>query len=505
MSDLYPQFPRVPEYTPPTEADPYRWCFEMDLPLTVSGTVIPTRPDSGCDYNVMRASVASYMGLPVSRRKEHRKSFRVANGRNVEAVGRVSIWSCFPDEPWKEMRLDFYILPRVITPVIMGMSFLTDKNILSENRHRLLPRKLKRRGPFQVSLLNSPKTRLRCVVQSETTSGYPDTGSEVDLMALSYVKMRELEMEKIEDEEADVVFADGSSATLVGKVTISLIICSEYPLEGEMTFYVLEDLTCDILFGEDFLHSNEIFQKHQTALLTIEDDGISEANAVFKKNKYEKLFSRFFRRGKERAPSEENGKDVSWSPLDDARELDFREENEKKISKMEGREREVAIGLEAERIDEYDRSRGRSLSYAYDSSHTDSMLDALEAFEIMGPEAAPPSNSVDQEVDEANTIETPRVLPLIQSETIRLRSGGGPPPIIEALGSLGSPQSPVAWRYESESDTDMEGSTPVSSSDRMSNNDSRNMQIGEFKCEYPGCSAQPFQTQYLLCQGLPPF
>jgi hypothetical protein len=49
--------------------------------------------------------------------------------------------------------------------------------------------------------------------------------------------------------------------------------------------------------------------------------------------------------------------------------------------------------------------------------------------------------------------------------------------------------------------TDQSGSTPAclpSTIDRMSIDGITNPQIGGFQCTYPGCSAQPFQTQYLL-------
>lgn len=48
---------------------------------------------------------------------------------------------------------------------------------------------------------------------------------------------------------------------------------------------------------------------------------------------------------------------------------------------------------------------------------------------------------------------------------------------------------------------DSSGFTPASlpiGIDRMSIDNMTNPQIGGFQCDYPGCSAQPFQTQYLL-------
>jgi hypothetical protein len=47
--------------------------------------------------------------------------------------------------------------------------------------------------------------------------------------------------------------------------------------------------------------------------------------------------------------------------------------------------------------------------------------------------------------------------------------------------------------------TDQSGSTPATMAiDRMSIDGITNPQIGGFQCNYPGCTAQPFQTQYLL-------
>jgi hypothetical protein len=49
--------------------------------------------------------------------------------------------------------------------------------------------------------------------------------------------------------------------------------------------------------------------------------------------------------------------------------------------------------------------------------------------------------------------------------------------------------------------TDQSGSTPAgipAGIDRMSIDGITNPQIGGFQCTYPGCTAQPFQTQYLL-------
>jgi hypothetical protein len=69
----------------------------------------------------------------------------------------------------------------------------------------------------------------------------------------------------------------------------------------------------------------------------------------------------------------------------------------------------------------------------------------------------------------------------------------------------GPPYSSTPVDYSSSTtetpNTDPSGSTPCgipAGIDRMSIDGITNPQIGGFQCTYPGCSAQPFQTQYLL-------
>jgi hypothetical protein len=70
-----------------------------------------------------------------------------------------------------------------------------------------------------------------------------------------------------------------------------------------------------------------------------------------------------------------------------------------------------------------------------------------------------------------------------------------------------APHFPAVGPYEYSSSTtetpstDQSGSTPAgipAAVDRMSIDGITNPQIGGFQCTYPGCSAQPFQTHYLL-------
>jgi hypothetical protein len=266
--------------------------------MMVHGSIIYSRPDTGCEENIMQAELASGLGLKIDKSTKHRRIFRIANGRNVQAVGLVSTKCYFSNELWRELDVDFYVFSHLVTQIIMGMSFLDTTKTLVDNRHRLRIRKSLRRRPFRVSRLNNPRRRLPCFVASFPALANPDTGSDVDLMSLSYVTSRGFLIEDVEDEEANVEFADGSTARLTGKVKVDIALDSKDFVKENMTFYVLENLTCDILLGEDFIFGKDVFQKYQQYFIMDEKERLgSEVSTIIWQKKAEKLLSRLgFRR-----------------------------------------------------------------------------------------------------------------------------------------------------------------------------------------------------------------
>ncbi|CZS95771.1 uncharacterized protein RCO7_08767 [Rhynchosporium graminicola] len=69
------------------------------------------------------------------------------------------------------------------------------------------------------------------------------------------------------------------------------------------------------------------------------------------------------------------------------------------------------------------------------------------------------------------------------------QSSGEPPPPYQSPNSGSSTETPSS---------DQSGSTPLLGMNRMSIEGITNPQIGGFQCNYQGCGAAPFQTQYLL-------
>jgi hypothetical protein len=74
-------------------------------------------------------------------------------------------------------------------------------------------------------------------------------------------------------------FADGSYQKTVGQVTAHWTFAS-----GEralLTFEVLEDCASEVVIGEDFIYSHNIFQEHKDSLRTLSVDDDSYELAPF--------------------------------------------------------------------------------------------------------------------------------------------------------------------------------------------------------------------------------
>ena len=90
-----------------------------------------------------------------------------------------------------------------------------------------------------------------------------------------------------------VQFADGSTSDLIGKVKVLIVLGTPEGPRVVTTFYVLDGLTSDILFGEDFLDKTTAFETYRDAFSIIDcDDTAAEVNGIVWSNTAESYLSR---------------------------------------------------------------------------------------------------------------------------------------------------------------------------------------------------------------------
>ena len=272
---------------------PSRSIRKVDLPIIIQGSIFISRPDSGSEENIIAADVLSTLDVKMDTAPEHCKEFRVANGRSVWALGRIVVNCTFAKDCTVELRCVFYVFQNLISALIMGMPFLDETETLIKYQHRFQPRIIPSFRPIQLSSLNSPRKRLYCLVDSQPRLANADTGSEIDVMSLDYALKRGFTITAIGSYSSTVQFADGSTSELVGKVSVLIVLGTPEGPRVTTTFYVLDGLTCDILFGEDFLDKTTAFETYHDAFSIIEcDNDAAEVNGIVWFNAVESCLSR---------------------------------------------------------------------------------------------------------------------------------------------------------------------------------------------------------------------
>ena len=272
---------------------PFRSIRRADLPMIIQGSTFISRPDSGSEENIIAADVLSTLDVKMDTAPEHRKEFRIANGRSVWALGRIMINCTFAKDRTVELRCVFYVFQTLTSALIMGMPFLDETQTLEKYQYRLQRRAIPSYRPIQLSSLNSPRKRLYCLVDSQPRFANADTGSDIDLMSLEYVRKRGFSMTAVGSSTSTVQFADGSTSELVGKVSVMVILGTPEGPGVTTTFYVLAGLTCDILFGDDFLNKTTAFETYRDSFSVIEcESDIAEVNGIIWFNGFESYISR---------------------------------------------------------------------------------------------------------------------------------------------------------------------------------------------------------------------
>jgi hypothetical protein len=139
--------------------------------------------------------------------------------------------------------------------------------------------------------LHSPHGEQGNVLEDFVFMANPDSGSEVDLVSPEFCRKNNLPISRL-DGVSKVQFADGSIATLLGKTEMRVFMGLQQTDIFERTFYVLEDLTCDALFGEDFLDVLDPFNTYNHALLVEVGDFLSEVSTIVWMNNFEEKLSK---------------------------------------------------------------------------------------------------------------------------------------------------------------------------------------------------------------------
>jgi hypothetical protein len=228
-------------------------------------------PDNGSDENVMREDLARTLGLHIYQQEVDRKKFVLANGKIIESVGRCEAPCNFGTESHNVLSrfiCTFYVFQNLASQLLMGASFLGDTETLTKNRDRLVKRPLGLFRALRVRHLGSVRERLSCEVDGKALLATPDTGAELDLVSNRFAQIQKRNL--IQPGGELIMFADGSIGETLGVIRMAIRLDS-----GDFSahnFHVLDNLSCDLILGENLLDELEIYTKYQHKLVKQQDN-----------------------------------------------------------------------------------------------------------------------------------------------------------------------------------------------------------------------------------------
>lgn len=284
------------DFVDPIESHARRARKRLYLPVrleTMLGNLrIDASADSGSDENVMSLSAAKRLGFDLTRGSSEVQTFALANGRSVTSLGSFEARYAFDRSSVPKVAAYascmFYVLQTLATEVIMGMAFLEETKTLTEHRNRLVERTVAMPQTLRVNSFGRPRKQLSCRLYEHLVCANVDSGSDLDLINPAFARSRALHIIPGEEE---IMFADGSLAYTSGSVVaqFSIVQVDSNDARGIITrseivsleFFVLEDLSADVLIGHDTIRDFDVFNMCADCLVpTIRTTGEPDMNVV---------------------------------------------------------------------------------------------------------------------------------------------------------------------------------------------------------------------------------
>lgn len=253
-------------------------------------------PDSGSEKNIISKACAVEHGFRIRRKANDKKRFEVGNGDIVWSIGRVFETVGLPGSPFWQKKRWFYVLENCPVPLVMGMEFLREAEILTKYRHLLENCPAEMSNIPSLLWIGSPRNRLRCTIDGRQLEAVADTGSDLNLMSLACAEREGFRIDRRMEARTQIEVGSGKVIETLGQVYVSNLTLdwrepeaeppkkalhtpttnaplepdpheSTYPPQGEgddefyIPFHVMENLPCDIIFGHKFLDDTDAFNK----------------------------------------------------------------------------------------------------------------------------------------------------------------------------------------------------------------------------------------------------
>ncbi|GME40050.1 hypothetical protein LQ346_006781 [Neofusicoccum parvum] len=163
----------------------------------------------------------------------------------------------------------FHAIPNSPHSLLLGQPFLDETKTMMKHPHRIVKRvvSVKRDAPLRVCYQGTADTppsevpQVNGYLNAQEESPVADTGSEVNVMSLSYAEAKGFEIDRGPGSREILCFANGTKERTVGKVR------TMWQFQGSsdkyyLTFEVLDRPCFDLVLGQDFLHETDAFTQY---------------------------------------------------------------------------------------------------------------------------------------------------------------------------------------------------------------------------------------------------
>lgn len=241
------------------------------LPLGINGLTENAVVDTGAQENAMAESLAKRLRLPIHRAGKEAHEFVNAVGKRITAIGYTHVPCSFQDRSQQTVTSRFWVFPKLVVPLVVGRKFLQSTETLTRFKHRLKDVVLSAGVPSRVLHMELPRWRINCTIDSLTTLANPDTGSDLDLMSLSFVRENGLKLNQVQPGKRHIQFADGTMKRLNGVVSVPFSIGQGQARCRPREFHVLDGLTSEVLLGNNTLKETDAFNSYGHEFVDLEE------------------------------------------------------------------------------------------------------------------------------------------------------------------------------------------------------------------------------------------
>lgn len=194
----------------------------------------------------------------------------------------------------------FHVMSKCSVPIIIGLSFVHKIQLYTMNTHLLVDFPFTFGNISSFKWIGSPKGKIQFFADGHKLEAGADTGSDIDLMSLRCAVKRGFKVDS--KRKTRIMLADETIVGTIGQVDVSSVQLPGFA-SFNMSFHVLPNLVCDVIFGEEFLEQTDAFNTCKI----IDDEDLSgrySLNPLINLGPLQTFFAKMIHRKKNRDSSE---------------------------------------------------------------------------------------------------------------------------------------------------------------------------------------------------------